>query len=139
MIADVADQQTAVGRNGNAVRLAKLCARRRTAVPREPGDAGPGQCGDDAGVCLDLSHHVVVTLGDIHVALGVERDLVGHVQRARKRRSAVPEIGPLTVAGYGRRLPCPEIEAPDALVVEVAEVQRVVADEDAVRVVHLLV
>ena len=138
MVADVADEQAIP--SGSIAMLCgwRRCARRRGRRRRRSRRFRcPASVEIDAGGGVDLAHHVVVALGDVEVAAAVEADLVRHVQRASGRRPAVAGVGPLTVAGDVDRAPCRQVEPPDPLVVEIAEVQRAVgADGDAVRIVH---
>ena len=67
-------------------------------------------------------------------------DFVRHVQRRVGGRAAVAGVARLAVAGEGGRPPRSQVEPADALVVEVAEDERAVrSEDDAVRVVHLLI
>ena len=89
VIPDIADEEPALRIDGNAVRLTQLRANGRTAVAGESRGASSGDSGDHARFRIDFPHHVVVALGDIQVAGGVELDLVRHVQRCARRRSAI--------------------------------------------------
>ena len=138
VVPDVADQQAPVGGEHDAVRGAKPGLRRRSAVTGESRLAGAGYRGDDPGPHVHLADRVVVALDDIEVAAGVELDLVRHVQHGVRRRPAVAAVAPLAVAGDGRRATRRQAQAPDHLVVEVAEVERAVrADHHPVGVVDL--
>jgi hypothetical protein len=83
------------------VRLTELGLCRGAAVPGKTGDAGPGERGDDAGLRVDLPNHVVVALGNVHVAVGVELNFVRHVQGGSRRRSAIAAVRLLSIASDG--------------------------------------
>ncbi len=137
VIADVADQQ-AIADDDHAVRRAELRPRRGTAVTREAGGAGAGQRRQRPRARLDLADDMTVPLGDVEMAAAIEGDLVRHVQGAGRRRAAVAGVAALAAAGDIGRAARPQVEPPDPLVVEVAEVERPVrADDHAVRVVDL--
>jgi hypothetical protein len=129
-----------VWRQRNAVGIAELRCRRRSAVAGKSRDTGAGQRRQPARPGLDLPNHMIVALGDVQVTCRIERELVRHVQRSGRGRIAVTGIGPLAVprdVGDAMRL---QIEAPDSLVVEIAEIERTVrADRQAERIVHLCV
>jgi hypothetical protein len=73
---------------------------------------------------------VIVTLGDVQVARGVELNLVRHVQGRLRCGSSVAAVRLLAVAGNGGNPTRLEIESPDALIVEVTKVQRTVGPDD---------
>jgi hypothetical protein len=67
-------------------------------------------------------------------------NLVRHVQRGRGRRSTVAAIGSLTAASDGSGATRFEIEPADALIVEIAEIQRPIGpDRQPVGIVHFAV
>jgi hypothetical protein len=83
---------------------------------------------------------MVVALGDVHVAGGVELNFVRHVQGGSGRRFAITAVGFLAVArddgGSMRR----KVEPADALIVQIAKVQRPVGpDHQTVWIVHLMI
>ena len=138
VIADVADQQASVRREDDAVRGTELRLGRRPAVAGEPGLAGARHRGDDSGLHVDLADRVIVALDDVEVSPRIELDLVRHVQHGVRRRTAVAAVTPLAVAGNRRRPSRRQVQAPDHLVVEVAEVERAVrSDHHPVGVVDL--
>ena len=130
VVADVADEERAVTIEDDAVRLAELRVRAGPAVAAEPGDAGARDGRDDARRAIDPADDVAVALGDEQVAARIEPDLVRHVQRGRRRRPAVAGVPPLAAPRDRRHAPRGEIEPADALIVEIAEVQRAVGPDD---------
>ena len=140
LVADVADQEGAVAIEHDAVRLTQLRLHAGPFVPAEARDSGPGDRRDDAALRIHSPDHVVVALGDVEVPRLVELDFVRHVQGGLRGRPAVAVVALLSAAGDRRDGLRLRIEAADALVVEIAEVERAVGPEDeAVRVVHLRV
>jgi hypothetical protein len=138
MVADVADQQAPVRIERNRMRLPKLCLRRGSAVARESGRASTGERRDDAGLRIDPPNRMVVALGDVEMAGAVELDLVRHVQRRGDGRAAVAVVSRPPAAGDRRRPARVQIEPPDALVAEVAEIQGAIgSDRQAVGIVDL--
>ncbi len=138
LVTDIADQQTAVTVEHEAVRLAKLRVRTGPAVAAESRRAGARDRADDARCPVDLPDHVVVALRDVQVAEPIEPELVRHVQGRGRCRPAVAAVPTFAVAGDCCQPLRRKIEAPDALVVEIAEVQGAVgSDHQAVRIVHL--
>ena len=124
--------------HGDAVRLAQLRAGGRPAVARESRAAGARKRRDDAGPRVDLPNHMIVALGDVEMSRGIELDLVRHVQRRVGGRPAIAGVALLAVAGDRRRSARLQVEPSDALIVEIAEVQRAVrSDHETVRVVDL--
>ena len=73
MIPDVADEQSSGWIDGDAVGLAKLGFRGRSAIATESGDAGSRECGNDARLRVDFSDDVIVALGDVDVATRCRR------------------------------------------------------------------
>src|SRR5205814_3254299 len=72
VISDIADKKAPLGIDGNAMRLTQLRPYGRTAVPGKSRAASSSKGGDDARLHIDLTHHVVVALGDIKVTGGIE-------------------------------------------------------------------
>jgi len=73
---------------------------------------------------------MAVALSDINVAAAIEPQLVRHVQRGCCGGPAVAAIAALAAAGDGGQPLRQEIETPDALIVEVAEIQRAIWTDD---------
>ena len=81
---------------------------------------------------------MVVTLGDEQVAHAIEPQFVRHVERGRRRWSTVTAVSAFAAAGDRGQPLRGEVEPPDALVVEVAEVQAAVgSDHQTIGIVHL--
>src|SRR5919204_4063754 len=140
MVADIADEEAACRINRDAVRLAKLRAGRGTAVAAEARSSGSSERGNDAGRAVHPAYDVIVTLGNVQIALRVELNFVRHVQRCRSRGPAVATVALLPVAGHGRRSMAFQIEPPNPLVIEIAEVQRAIGpDQEAIRIVDLAI
>src|SRR5262245_39985429 len=140
LVADIADEQLPLTIDDDAVRLAELSLRRGATVAGKPGDVRAGKRRDHAGRAVDFSNDMVVTLGNVEMTARVELNFVRHVQRRRRRRSAVTGVAFLSAAGDGCQATRLEVEATDALIVEIAKVQRAVrTEDDAVRVVDLLI
>src|SRR5205823_2563601 len=81
---------------------------------------------------------VAVSLDDVEVAVSIEAQLVGHVERRVERRAAVARVAALPVSDdAGDRLRG-QVEAANPLVVEVAEVERAIrADHESERGIDL--
>ena len=140
MIPDVADEQPAVRRDCNAVRLAQLCADGGAAVAGKSRLAGAGNGGDEPRSRVDAPHDVVVALGNVEVPRGVELNLVRHVQRRPGRGSAISAERFLTVAGDRDRLARLEVESPNPLIVQVAKIQLAIwSDRHTVRIVDFTI
>ena len=140
VVPDVADQEPALGVEGDAVGAPEHRLDGGAAVPGETGLTGAGDGGDDAGDGVHPAHHVAVALDDVEMARAVELDLVRHVQGGLGGGTAVAVVAPLAVSSDGGRGPGLAVQPPDALVVQIAEVQRAVrADDDAVGIGDLCV
>jgi hypothetical protein len=87
---------------------------------------------------VDLPHHVAVALDDEEIAAPVEAQLVRHVERSVHGRAAVAAIAALAASRDGGDLSSTTIQAANALVVQVTEVQAAVrTDDEPVRIVDL--
>jgi hypothetical protein len=89
---------------------------------------------------IDLADDVIVALCDVEMTTAIELNLVRHVQRRRRGLSAITAVFTLPVSRDRRQAARFEIEPPDPLVIEIAEVERAVrADDHAVWIVDLRV
>src|SRR5207248_1928815 len=94
--------------------------------------------GHETGLGVHSSNDVVVSFRNIEVSRRVKPKLVRHVEARTGGRTAVATIALFTIPGDGRDLSSFEIQPTDALVVEIAEVQRPVrSNHETVRVIGL--
>jgi hypothetical protein len=83
---------------------------------------------------------MVVALGDVQMTGRVELNFMRHVQRCRRRRTAIPAVGLPAVAGDGPGLTRNQVEAANPLIVQIAEVQRPIGpDHQAVRIIDFAI
>ena len=73
---------------------------------------------------------MAVAFDDEEMPIGVELDLVWHVERRFGRLAAITAVATFAGAGDHGGAAGGEVHAPDALVVEVAEVHRAVGSDD---------
>ena len=141
MVADVANQQSpAVGRHRDRVRLTQGGRGRRPAVSGEARLSGARQSRDLAWCARPLCEPRGCRARRYTGARPVEHRFMRHAQRRVDGRAAVAGVALLAVAGEDGRPPRSQVEPADTLVVEVAEDERAVrSEDDAVRVVHLLI
>src|ERR1043166_2027328 len=87
---------------------------------------------------VDAANDVVLHLAEEHVAGGVEADLIRLVERGGEGRATVARVALLAAAGGGRDRARLQVEAADAVVADLAEVEGTVgSDRQAVGVVDL--
>ena len=94
VIADVADQQPPFRIDGDAVRLAQLRAVAGPPSPENPATPVPANVEMTPVFAINFPDDMVVALGDVQMAGGVELDFVRHVQRRRRGRSAIAAVAP---------------------------------------------
>ena len=105
VIADVADEEVALGVELDAVRLAQLGLVGGAAVARVAGFARPDDRRDDPGLHVDLADGVVLHVDDEEVAaLRTETEFVREVERGGRGGAAVAGVAGLARAGDQRDL-----------------------------------
>jgi hypothetical protein len=83
---------------------------------------------------------MAVALRNVEMPARVERDFVRHVQRGRRRGSTIAAVPASAVPGDVNGPLRAQIDPPNPLIVEIAEVQRSIgSDEDAIRIIDLSV
>ena len=107
------------------------------AAVAEAREAVAGERPDHARLVHD-THAVVPRIRDVEIARRVQREPLRVIQLRVHRRTAIPSISFFAVAGDGGHALGTEIQAADALVVQVAEIQGAVGpDHHSIGVVHL--
>src|SRR5579884_1463983 len=123
VVGDIGDEQPPVcSIERQPVRLGQPGARGGTAVAAEPGLAGAGQGRDHPGH-IDPADDRVEAVGDIEIAGPADRDAVGFVEARLGRRTAVAGISLGAVAGDRRDRAGGGIDAADAVVEGVGEIE----------------
>jgi hypothetical protein len=74
------------------VRHPKLCLPSRAAITPITGDSIAGHCRDRPGLRIDPPDHVAFHVQNEHIAVRVETNLIGFVQRRPCRRSSVSRV-----------------------------------------------
>ncbi len=138
MVADIADEQAAFRVEGDAVRLAQLRLGGGTAIAREARRAGTRDRGDDPRFCVHATHHMILHLGEKHVAAAVEAHFVRFVEYGIQGGASIARVALLSAAGYRADAVGLQVQAADAVVADLAEIQRAVrACRQAVGIVDL--
>ena len=144
VVEGVGDEQVAGAVEGDALRVVELRAGGGAAVSGEPAEAAAGLAGgvvaghggDDAGPGVDPADDVAGGVGDVQVAVCVQRDAGGLVQPGEGGRAAVAGVAGGAVAGDGDGLALGG-DLHDPVVVGVGDVQVAVrVDGDVLGVVQ---
>lgn len=101
MVADVADEEVAIGSELDAVGLFELGGCGGAFVTGVAGFSGAGDGGDDVGFPVDFANGVVGHVDDEEIAVAVEPDFVGEVKGRLGGGATVAGIAFLSGAGDG--------------------------------------
>ncbi len=137
MIARVGNKQSAGRVKHHAVRLFELNIRARLTVAGETRFAVSGQGGDDAGLCVDESNHMVASVCDVQIARRVDPNFVWPIEGGLGCRAAVAGVAKCSVASDAPQLFAGDIGFPNALVVNGGQPHVVANDLDSKGVAKL--
>src|SRR5581483_9184736 len=119
----IGDIDVATSGGGEARRGHQRGVRRRAAIAGVGGDAGAGEGRDDAVGGAHRTHDVVVLVGDVEVARGIERDGDGEVEGGLRRGAVVAAVAGAAVPGDGRDDAGRGIDAANAVVELIGDVE----------------
>jgi hypothetical protein len=123
MIPQVGDIEVVRFVQGDAVGHAEPRLPGRAAVTAVTGDAIAGHRGDRPGSRVDPPDRVALHVQDEHVAVGVEADLIGLVQRRLCRRPAVSRVAFMPIPGHRSDLAAVAVEPQHAVAAYRRDVQ----------------
>ncbi|NYF89820.1 hypothetical protein HDF08_001887 [Edaphobacter lichenicola] len=123
MVRRVGEVEVAGGVGGEAVRECEGCGRRGSGVAGEAGQASAGDGGDQAGAGGDLADAVVVGVGKVEIAGGVDGNARGRVDGSGEDGGPVAGVALRACAGDGGDETSAGIDAADAVVRGVGEIE----------------
>src|SRR2546423_15537558 len=97
MIPDVTNQDGTVAIEGDAMRLIELGLICRSSVSCESTHSAARRGRNHTVFHVDLPDDVIVAFGNIKVALGIEQQLMGHIERCLDRRATIAFVTLLSV------------------------------------------
>src|SRR5579872_951986 len=125
-IADVADQQGAIRRERDAVRLPELRLGRRTAIAAEAGFAGACHGGNNPGFAIHPPHYMIQPLDEEHISGAIEADLIWFIQRCLSRGTAIARVSLVSISGYGRAYTRLQIQPAHAMIIDLTKIKRAI-------------